>query len=691
LWKGSDMRRLLLVAGILAILISIVWWVEEPGYDALSAFITGIVAFIGSFFVPKQEKVGETLDQRNRRVMLNHVENFWVKGVLDKSLHGAALLELGIKEDPTAVSYPWTIKKEATSEILPAGKSMLEIFEEIGMGRSLLILGAPGSGKTTMLLELARQLIERARKEKTEPIPVVFNLASWKGQVLADWLAEQLNTVYYVPNKTASSWVDGNRMFILLDGLDEVKQDNRSKCVKIINQFRLDHGLTSLVICSRIEEYSAIETKLFLEGAIILQPLTSQQIDAYFERFGNNLVSIRMLLKKDWALQEFAETPLILSIMTLAYKDRKADELVESVDSKEQHRRLFNAYVTRMFERLNRHTKSNFSKEQTLHYLSWLARKMIDQDIINYRIDNMQPSWLDTNLQRKLYKILIGLIVGIMVALIYWPITNNLLFCLMSGLLFGFFASALEGYKKITMVDKFTWSWKRAGLGLGAGMLFGFLSWLTTSLIYLNKALRLLDEDPKYFLLRLITFLGAGTLSGLFFGVISIELKEGTGPDQPIKQTFANAFKFVVLSGLIFGVFYAVFLRLNLTLFLAPVKVNPIIFGLVVGFFGALVGGLIHPYFMLLRWPEKLRKTIFFSFLLSFIDGIDAGLISIIQHYSLRALLILTDVSPKHLIQFLDYAVDLIFLRRVGGSYIFVHRLLMEHFAQMEDTPQPDR
>jgi hypothetical protein len=32
---------------------------------------------------------------------------------------------------------------------------------------------------------------------------------------------------------------------------------------------------------------------------------------------------------------------------------------------------------------------------------------------------------------------------------------------------------------------------------------------------------------------------------------------------------------------------------------------------------------------------------------------------------------------------FLDHCVDLIFLRRVGGGYIFVHRLLMEHFAEM--------
>jgi hypothetical protein len=30
-----------------------------------------------------------------------------------------------------------------------------------------------------------------------------------------------------------------------------------------------------------------------------------------------------------------------------------------------------------------------------------------------------------------------------------------------------------------------------------------------------------------------------------------------------------------------------------------------------------------------------------------------------------------------------NHCVDLIFLRRVGGRYIFVHRLLMEHFAEM--------
>ena len=93
----------------------------------------------------------ESMEHRNRRILLGHVENAWIKGVLDASLHGAALLDLGIKPDPEAVTkYPWAIKKESTDETLPAGTSMLEILDSIGMGRSLLILGAPGSGKTTI-------------------------------------------------------------------------------------------------------------------------------------------------------------------------------------------------------------------------------------------------------------------------------------------------------------------------------------------------------------------------------------------------------------------------------------------------------------------------------------------------------------------------------------------------------------
>ncbi len=39
---------------------------------------------------------------------------------------------------------------------------------------------------------------------------------------------------------------------------------------------------------------------------------------------------------------------------------------------------------------------------------------------------------------------------------------------------------------------------------------------------------------------------------------------------------------------------------------------------------------------------------------------------------------------PWNYVRFLDYAADRIFLRKVGGGYIFIHRMLMEYFAALE-------
>ena len=115
-------------------------------------------------------------------------------------------------------------------------------------------------------------------------------------------------------------------MSLLLDGLDEVAADRREKCVDAINEFRTEHGLTALTVCSRSEEYQVLKAKISLEGAIMIQPLTAKQVDAYFERFGKCLVGLKQALKKDKALQELAETPLMLSILALAYSGKQAEE-----------------------------------------------------------------------------------------------------------------------------------------------------------------------------------------------------------------------------------------------------------------------------------------------------------------------------------------------------------------------------
>jgi len=653
------MQFVLRVIAILSFVVASLWWFYSPGFEPLSAVLVGLLTLLTSFVVEKSKGDAETLDQRNRRVMLDHVENFWVRGILEKSLHGAALLELGIKEDPQAVSYPWTIKKESTGEFLPAGKSMLEIFREIGMGRSLLILGAPGSGKTTMLLELARELIECARVSDTEPIPVVFNLASWREkQSLADWLAEQLNILYYVPRKIAPFWVGGNKMLLLLDGLDEVKADSRDKCVEAINLFRNEHGLTSLVVCSRTAEYAAIGTKLSFEGAITLQPLTVKQVNAYFDRLGKSLAGVKQLLKRDSNLRELAETPLMLSIMTLAYKDVKPDELLSSSSLEDRRKHLFTTYVDRMFERSTRSANATYTKGQTLHYLGWLARTMIRHNVIAYQIESMQPAWLADKAKRRQYSLYLGLfgwLFGGLIGGVFFGISSGPSSGLYGGLLFGLFVGLRAGLSdSITMEDRLRW-----GLSKGQGEWRFVMMSMLKALLYGGIFIGVFVGALGGLFVGLLGGLLGGLLVGLLFGLvnrITLERVEETSyPGQRLKQTLSTA----LVSASIWGLF------LGLLFGLIGGLLGGLMSGLLIGVLFGLIGGLlVAPFF-----------------------GLFGGLIgfsSIMQHYCLRWLLTRHGLLPRQLISFLEYSVSLIFLRRVGGSYIFVHRLLMEHFAEME-------
>jgi len=196
--------------------------------------------------------------------MLESVKRYWVKGVLEKSLHGEILIALGLEEQPEAVARPWDVLLQTPDQphyVLPAGTPMVEAFD--ALDGSMLILGEPGAGKTTLLLELARETIARAEQDATLPIPVVFNLSSWSDlkQPLADWLVIELRAKYYVPKATARRWVPHDELLLLLDGLDEVRPESREACVQAINEFRQTHGLKMpLVVCCRLADYEALGT-----------------------------------------------------------------------------------------------------------------------------------------------------------------------------------------------------------------------------------------------------------------------------------------------------------------------------------------------------------------------------------------------------------------------------------------------
>jgi eukaryotic-like serine/threonine-protein kinase len=205
-------------------------------------------------------------------------------------------------------------------------------------------------------------------------------------------LVDALNEQYDIPRKTGQAWVEAKEILPLLDGLDEVKAEERADCVKAINSFRQEHGLLPLVVCSRVADYEALGTQLRLQGAIVVQPLTHAQVETYLAQIGPPAAAVHEALREDPTLWELLDTPLMLFVMTLTYAGQPVAALRTSGTLQERRRYLFEHYVDRMFQR--RSASRPYPRPQTEHWLTWLAWQMEQHGLTVFHLEQMQPDWL---------------------------------------------------------------------------------------------------------------------------------------------------------------------------------------------------------------------------------------------------------------------------------------------------------
>jgi hypothetical protein len=81
-------------------------------------------------------------------------------------------------------------------------------------------------------------------------------------------------------------------------------------------------------------------------------------------------------------------------------------------------------------------------------------------------------------------------------------------------------------------------------------------------------------------------------------------------------------------------------------------------------------------------YSDILVSWILAVYFLPITDGF--GGLACIQHLALRITLWRSGYIPWNYARFLDYCTERMLLQRVGGRYRFIHKLLQDHFAQME-------
>jgi DNA polymerase III delta prime subunit len=644
------------------------WVGKHPWVVWVLFLVTGAVALVFQVLShlrgvgdESQVKLHPDLESRNRWAMLQKVRTIWITGVLQPSLFNDTLLKLGLVERPEAITPPMDLLLQRTGfpdRPLPPHKGITDIFDELG--HALLILGAPGAGKTTLLLELAKELLDRADEDPSHPIPVVFLLSTWaeakKQPSLEEWLVEELRLRYQVPHRVAQGWIRNDQILPLLDGLDEVALVHRAECAEAINAFRQNHGLLPLGVCSRIGDYEALRHKLRLQGAVVVQPLDPQQVDTYLKRGGKSLAAVRAMLRDDEVLQELLDTPLMLSIMVLAYAGKPVEDLQETGSLEVRRCRLFAAYVDRMLQHGRADTR--WRPEQTKHWLAWLAWQMSQHDQTAFYLEAMQPDWLPRKQQRvptKAVAVLCASLGCLLLSIFAWAAfaVGHADLYLIGAPLLGAAIMASVGYSaSIRSVERVSWSWSRVRSHIGGPR--QWIGWGVLWLVYcgflaLTEGPLALIAGPTLGLAAILYCLARG------LRLSDSEVRTRVIPNQGIRRSARNAlvsltcFLLVVMLGLAVDAVYG-----SITL--------PSVLGVLAAFL-FIGGGFALPL----------------------------GGRSYLQHLALRSLLIRNGCIPRNYEAFLDYAASRLFLRRVGGGYIFVHRLLQDQFAAQYRGPGTEK
>lgn len=662
---------------------------------------------------------------RARSRLLQNVRRTWIQGVLKKSLHARVAIELGMKESPVNVQRDHPLVKsllaQGTAEQpVPAGITVRSIFEQ--SSRSLLILGAPASGKTFTLLQLTEQLLDEAEADSSEPIPVVVSLSSWpdRNVPFIDWLKDVMFREYGVPAYLCDYWLSDGSLCLILDGLDEPAEEPRTACIQAVNQLRSNYSV-DLVMTSRVQDYQDLTVRLNVATAICLQPLTELQIDDYLREFGQSQRNLREMLAVDRQWLEMARSPLFLNLLALTFAGSSEEE-IEFAGQDDRVRRLCRRFVHMcLLNHLHVPTGAKWTKNDAAGWLLNLARGMSKHRLTIFHMESLQPSWLKSGdsliwsvaswMAASLFVAIIAVIANLGQIICGWheysnsapedrfpgvsPVEAAALLFLLSGAAHVALALFIGGAisvihlvaaelfqrpARINLVEKLRPSWCSFKRAVATTIPFGCVIGMTVVALpvvaacvaaYLIIAEHL--EGIVFVFIFVTVLLGAlpGSAWGLIAGFVDREVQSRDLPNQGISASRRSAFMATVIVTIV--LFWLLAVAFNID-FLGGFDQNPnplteVVYDTALALANAVLLGMIAAYlpFGGLAW---IRHRVL-RFILSRSGTLPFG------------------ISDARLIRLLDSFEECILLQRVGGGWRFVHRQIQEYLASVsQENPR---
>ena len=255
------------------------------------------------------------------------------------------------KLDLDQIFVPLTLRRQGQSTTSHLHQRTTRQILTDNEHRRLVILGDPGSGKTTMMKAVAAGVALRQWPELKQLVPVFVTLRSYavrsSEEPLFDYLAREVlpNLGLPLAESILRSLIDQRRLLLILDGLDEVDEDQLDALGKAVTFFLEDHDPDShlrVFATCREQNYSQLHDPDLLRNIGFrdyrLGSLSDREVDEMvakrsvdFEREKKSQVEFLSAIRERDRVSELHRNPLLLTLSIALYLHRPQQNVPQSL------------------------------------------------------------------------------------------------------------------------------------------------------------------------------------------------------------------------------------------------------------------------------------------------------------------------------------------------------------------------
>jgi len=229
-------------------------------------------------------------------------------------------------------------KKEKKGKKRKLPFTVHEQNEILAKNYDVWLIGQPGSGKSTMIRDLAIRLADDLRSGKIHnKIPVLISFKDLiednviipiEKKVLEFF--ENENLLGYTINP--SEWLNNGRIIIFVDGLDEISNTNfRFQLIDSINQFKNNYNNVKIVGSCRDIGFEPYRHKLNKFRIVEIMPFNFKQIKSFVERWFKKNENTRKKMidavKASMLSGNLPKTPMVLTLLAIIFEESTYREL----------------------------------------------------------------------------------------------------------------------------------------------------------------------------------------------------------------------------------------------------------------------------------------------------------------------------------------------------------------------------